>query len=274
MRDHPRVTRFLPERPYVRVLLRGFLAPLGRFRVQFQHQPVRGRPQLPERQRPRHPSQHGIGLGRVLIGQDPGLLFDDPQVNGVDRARAQRGKGRWQPAAHRAGVVHLRAGRGHGQMQLVSQLVGGKFRRDRPLGGRPGGELGDGGQHVPRGARFQSATRRDDADQLVIRHAGQALPVLPGDGVDNRGQQRVRRHVRGRAGLGELVGIQRPGGQAQEQPLPRELVRKQAVIRLLLVVAGIGERVSAHAPRSVRKKDLKPPIHTAISYLQSKSTYL
>ena len=90
--DHPGIAGFLPEPAHVRVLPGGLLAALGGFGVQFQDQAVRGRPQLPERQRSRGLGQYGIGLGRVLAGQDPGLVFDDPRVHRVDRARVQRGE--------------------------------------------------------------------------------------------------------------------------------------------------------------------------------------
>jgi hypothetical protein len=51
--DHPGVAGVFPECAHVRVLPGGLLAPLGGFGVQFQDQPVRGGPQLPERQRSR-----------------------------------------------------------------------------------------------------------------------------------------------------------------------------------------------------------------------------
>jgi len=160
-------------------------------------------------------------------------------------------------------VVHLRGSGGHGHVQLVGQLIGGELLH-AALTGIAGGELTDRGHHVPRGAGFQPAARGDDADQLVIRQPGQALPGLAGDGVDDRGKQRIRRHVRSRAGLGKLIGVQGTSGQAQEQALPRRFgVRlgwRRGAGRLLAVIAWVGERVRAHAPRSVRKKDLKHPV--------------
>ena len=68
--DHPGVPGVFPEPAHVGVLLGGLLAPLGGVGVQFQDQPVRGRPQLPERQRSCDLGQYGIGLGRVLRRQD------------------------------------------------------------------------------------------------------------------------------------------------------------------------------------------------------------
>jgi hypothetical protein len=66
-RDHPGVAGVFPEPAHVGVLPGGLFAPLGGFRVQLQHQAVRGRSQLPERQRSGHLGQHGVGLGRVLV---------------------------------------------------------------------------------------------------------------------------------------------------------------------------------------------------------------
>jgi hypothetical protein len=256
--DHPGVAGVFPECTHVRVLPGGLLAPLGGFRVQLQDQPVRGGPQLSERQRSGGLGQYGVSLGRVLGGQDRRLVVDDPGVHRVDHARVQRGAGGRQPAGHRAGVVHLRGRGGVRQVQLAGQLVGGELGRRVALAGITRGELRDRGQQVPRDAGFQPTDRGDDADQLVIRQPGQPLAVLPGYGVDDGGQQRVWRHVRSRAGLGELVRVQGPGGQAHEQALLRRLgVRlgwRPEAIRVLAVVARIGERVRAHAPRSVQEK--------------------
>jgi hypothetical protein len=192
----------------------------------------------------------------------------------MDGARVQRGVGGRQPAGHRAGVVHLGGSGGVREVQFAGQLVGGELRCAR-LAGRAGGELPDRGQQVPRGTGFQPADRGEDADQLVIRQPGQALPVLAGHRVDDGVQQRVWRHVGSRAGLDELAGVQGPGGQAQEQALLRRLGSgsgfglglglglglggRQGAVRLLAVVAGIGERVRAHAPRSVQKKRSETP---------------
>jgi hypothetical protein len=43
-------------------------------------------------------------------------------------------------------------------------------------------------------------------------------------------------------------------GEGDVQALLRRLGVRQAAVRLLTVVAGVAERVRAHAPRSVRKK--------------------
>jgi hypothetical protein len=201
----------------------------------------------------------------------------------VDRARVQRGVAGRQPTGHRAGVVHLRGCGGVRQVQLAGQLIGGELRRRVALAGITRGELPDRGQQVPGDAGFHAADRGDDADQLVIRQPGQALPVLAGEGVDDGGQQRVWRHVRGGTGLGELVGVQGPGGQAQEQALLRRLGSgfdrlglggRPGAIRLLAVVAGIGERVRAHAPRSVQENRSETPrMKHSSMILQKKASF-
>ena len=204
--DHPGVPGGLPERLHVRVPPPGLLLPGRRLRVQFQDHAVRRGAQFPERQRPRRPGQRRISGGRVLGGQDLGLLFDDPQVHGVQRAGVQRGQAPRQPRRHRGRVVQLHRGGPGCQVQFAGQLIGGELGPG-DLAVPPGGELRDRGQRVPRDPGFQPPDRGDDPDQLVIGQRARSWPVRAGDRVDDGGQQRVRRHLRRRPGLREPVRV-------------------------------------------------------------------
>ena len=295
--DHPGVPGRLPERPHVRVPPPGLLLPGRRLRVQFQDHPVRRRPQLPERQRPRRPGQRRISRGHVVGGQDLGLLFDDPQVHRVQRAGVQRGQAPRQPSGHRGGVVQLHRGGPGRQVQLAGQLIGGELRPG-DLTAPPGGELRDRGQRVPRDPGFQPPDRGDDPDQLIIGQRARSGPVRAGDRVDDGGQQRIRRHLRRRAGLREPVRVKRPGGHGQEQalrpgiridgpgipdagkvgvgPLRRRVVAGfLTVARFPAVLAWAGEWVREHAPRSVRKERAgNHPVTIILALTCSRKHYL
>jgi len=81
--DHGTVAGLLTEPADLGDTAGGFLAPLVRFRIQLQHQPMCRRPQLSVGQRSGGLGQIGVGFGRVLGGQDAGLLLDDPQPRHV-----------------------------------------------------------------------------------------------------------------------------------------------------------------------------------------------
>ena len=237
---------------------------------------MRRRAQLSERQRLRQPRQRRIHRGGVLGGQDLGLLLDDPQMHRMQRSGAQRGQAPRQPRRHRSGVIQLhRRGPGR-QVQLTGQLVGGELR-PCDLIPPPRRELPDRLQRVPRDPRFQPPDRGDHPDQLIIGQRRHPCPVRAGDRVDNGGQQRIRRHLPGRAGLREPVRIKRPGRHRQEQALPPGIridspgipdTRKVSVgplrrrvaagfltaARFPAVIAWAGEWVREHEPRSVRKE--------------------
>ena len=115
-------------------------------------------------------------------------------------------------------VVHLPGGRLPGQVQLVGQLVGGELV-PAALTRVAAGELPDRGHRQPRRPRFHPPPGADDADQLVFGQAREPGTALTADSVQDRGQQHPGRQVLVRPPMGELVRVELPGRQAQEQAL-------------------------------------------------------
>jgi hypothetical protein len=127
---------------------------------------------------------------------------------------------------------------------------------------RAGGELAHRGHLGPRVPRLLPPGGGHEPDQLVIRQAGQARAVLARRHFHDGAQHRSWCHVRGRAGLGELIRVEVPGGQTQEQALPGpDTVLGPGAVRFLVVVlAWMGERVLAHMPPPFGRRSETPRI--------------
>ena len=227
--DHPAVAGLLLEPADIRLPPGGVLPLAGNVGVQGQDQLAGGVAELAVGLAGSRPRQDRVGLGGVGGGQVAGLLLDDPQVDRVDQAGAQRGEGLGEPLGDLGGVVHLPGGALLAHVQLAGQLVGGELALDAGPG--PAGVLPDRGHQRPRVPGLLTPHRRDDPQQLIIRAARQPRALRPRHRVHHRGQQRARGHRVGRAALAETGQGQLPGGEGDVQALLRArgvLVRRDS----------------------------------------------
>ena len=213
--------------------------------------------QTPNVSDPANLGQDGIGLGRVRRRQVLCSRLDDPRVHGLTVPRAAR---RRCTAAgrRRSGVVSLRSGGGVGQVEFAGQFV----RRTRTwrAAGIARGELGGRGHYVQSATGFHRRPETMTPTSWSSDRPGE--PPSPDNGVDDV-------YSSGSGGMSASGPTGRTGRHPgtrparQEQALLRRLSvwlgGRLAAVRLLAVVAGIGERVRAHAPRSVRTKRSESP---------------
>ena len=148
----------------------------------------------------------------------------------VDLSRGQRREGHREPLGYGAGVLDISRGGQPAQPERGGHLVGGEVPALRP-----GRELGQRRHLRPGHPRCHPPSPGQEPDQLVIGQPHQPFAVLPGDRVQDHGQQRPRRHGVRSSVLGE--------------PLQGQLLRRRGDVQALgnafLAVPAVPEQPGA-----------------------------